>query len=49
MFLKEKNRAVNIHLLENWCRNIQVETERTHPEINMSANGGYFLIGTAVS
>ncbi|CAG7716144.1 unnamed protein product [Allacma fusca] len=48
MWLKEKNLAVNIHLAENWCRNIQVETERTHPEINMSGTGGYFLTGTAI-
>jgi hypothetical protein len=48
MWLKEKNVAINIHLAENWCRNIQVETERTHPEINMSSTGGYFLTGTAI-
>jgi hypothetical protein len=45
MWLKETNVGVNLSMVENWFRTIQVEVERTHPEINMSSNGGYLLSG----
>jgi len=47
-WIKETNAAVNLSISENWTRNIQVESERTHPEINMNSNGGYLLFGINV-
>ncbi|XP_021946779.1 tRNA (adenine(58)-N(1))-methyltransferase non-catalytic subunit TRM6 [Folsomia candida] len=47
-WVKESGFGVNIHIVDNWMRNIQVETDRTHPEITMSSSGGYILYGTYV-
>lgn len=46
VWAKEKGVGCNVHLVDNWFRNMQVETERTHPEINMSPSGGFLLFGT---
>ncbi|CAL8090341.1 unnamed protein product [Orchesella dallaii] len=48
VWVKEKGIGANVYLVDNWFRNIQVETERTHPEINMSPSGGYLLFGTYI-
>jgi tRNA (adenine-N(1)-)-methyltransferase non-catalytic subunit len=49
LWIKEKGLGVNMHIVDNWLRNIQVETDRTHPEINMSSSGGYILYGIYVN
>ena len=46
--LKDMRCAVNVELTETWCRNMQVLTDRSHPEIVMSATGGYLLRGIKV-
>ena len=46
--LKNMKCAVNVELTETWCRNMQVLTDRSHPEIVMSATGGYLLRGIKV-
>ena len=46
--LKDMKAAVNVELTETWCRNVQVLTDRSHPEIVMSATGGYLLRGIKV-
>ncbi len=45
---KENGLGANMHIFDNWMRNIQVEYLRTHPEISMSSSGGFFLCGTYV-
>lgn len=40
--------ATDLHIVSNFMRNYQVQQDRTHPEINMSGNGGYILLGTTV-
>ncbi|XP_057308812.1 tRNA (adenine(58)-N(1))-methyltransferase non-catalytic subunit TRM6-like [Hydractinia symbiolongicarpus] len=46
--LRDRKIAVNLELTETWLRNIQVLPKRTHPEIVMSATGGYILRGIKV-
>lgn len=46
VWVKDKGFGCNVHLVDNWFRNIQVAPERTHPEIQMSPSGGYLLFGT---
>ena len=37
--------GTNMHLCETWLRHYQVLPMRTHPEVNMSDDGGYILYG----
>lgn len=46
--LKDMKIAVHVELTESWYRNLQVLSNRTHPEIVMSATGGYLLRGIKV-
>ena len=46
--LKDMRVAVNVDLTETWFRNVQVLSDRSHPEIVMSATGGYLLRGIKV-
>lgn len=46
--LKDMKLVVNLELTETWYRNLQVLSNRTHPEIVMSATGGYILRGIKV-
>ena len=46
--LKDLKVAVNVDITETWYRNVQVLTDRSHPEIVMSATGGYILRGIKV-
>ena len=46
--LREKGQAVNLKLMEVWCRNYQVLPMRTHPEVMMSGSGGFILAGIHV-
>ena len=41
-----KNVAINLRLTDVWFREYQVLEGRTHPNMNMSQNGGYLLMGT---
>ena len=45
MMMKEQVSAANVNLSETWLRSYQVLPERTHPTVNMSGDGGYFLTG----
>ncbi|KAK7603757.1 hypothetical protein V9T40_003756 [Parthenolecanium corni] len=47
--LKQRQDVINIRLVENWLRSYQVLSDRTHPEINMLATGGYLLTGIIVT
>lgn len=46
--LRELNLATNIEITETFLRNIQVLPNRSHPEIVMSATGGYILRGIKI-
>jgi len=48
IILRELNLATNIEITETFLRNIQVLPNRSHPEIVMSATGGYILRGIKV-
>ena len=45
MMMKEQVSAANVNLSETWLRSYQVLPERTHPTVNMSGDGEYFLTG----
>ncbi len=40
------NIAINLRLTDSWFRKYQVLEGRTHPNMTMSQNGGYLLMGT---
>jgi len=46
--LKEMGEVAAMELTETWCRGVQVLPNRTHPDIVMSATGGYLLRGLKV-
>ena len=46
--IRDRNLAAGVCLSETWCRQIQVLTDRTHPDINMSGRSGYILRGIKV-
>jgi len=48
MWIKGNGCGVNMNIVDNWMRTIQVDVDRTHPEINMSSSSGYILYGTLV-
>jgi tRNA (adenine-N(1)-)-methyltransferase non-catalytic subunit len=41
-----RNIAINLRLTDTWFREYQVLEGRTHPNMHMSQNGGYILMGT---
>ncbi|KAL9181810.1 hypothetical protein ACHAXT_012153 [Thalassiosira profunda] len=41
-----RNIAINLRLTDTWFREYQVLEGRTHPNMTMSQNGGYILMGT---
>ncbi|KAL3786647.1 hypothetical protein HJC23_006843 [Cyclotella cryptica] len=41
-----RNIAINLRLTDTWFREYQVLEGRTHPNMTMSQNGGYLLMGT---
>lgn len=41
-----RNIAINLRLTDTWFREYQVLDGRTHPNMTMSQNGGYLLMGT---
>jgi tRNA (adenine-N(1)-)-methyltransferase non-catalytic subunit len=43
--LQKKNIAINLRLTDTWMREYQVLPGRTHPNMNMSQNGGFLLTG----
>jgi len=43
--LQEKRLAINLRLCDTWMREYQVLPGRTHPNMNMSQNGGFILTG----
>lgn len=44
--MQRRNIAINLRLSDTWFREYQVLEGRTHPNMNMSQNGGYILMGT---
>jgi len=43
--LQDKQLAINLRLTDTWMRDYQVLPGRTHPNMNMSMNGGFLLTG----
>ncbi len=43
--LQNQKLAINIRLSDTWMREYQVLPNRTHPNMNMSQNGGFILTG----
>mmetsp|Transcript_38914 Transcript_38914/g.44417 ORF Transcript_38914/g.44417 Transcript_38914/m.44417 type:complete len:498 (+) Transcript_38914:49-1542(+) len=43
--LQENNLAINLRLTDTWMREYQVLPGRTHPNMHMSQNGGFLLVG----
>ncbi|XP_014259112.1 tRNA (adenine(58)-N(1))-methyltransferase non-catalytic subunit TRM6 [Cimex lectularius] len=46
--LKKRKDVLALHIYENWLRTYQVLTDRTHPDVTMSSNGGHLLVATKV-
>ena len=44
--MQRRNIAINLRLTDTWFREYQVLEGRTHPNMMMSQNGGYILMGT---
>lgn len=44
--MQRRNIAINLRLTDTWFREYQVLDGRTHPNMSMSQNGGYVLMGT---
>ncbi|KAK3926536.1 tRNA (adenine(58)-N(1))-methyltransferase non-catalytic subunit TRM6 [Frankliniella fusca] len=40
--------VTNVRLTDTWLRHYQVESNRTHPLVNMTGSGGYLLTGVKV-
>ena len=40
--------VINVRLTDTWLRSYQVESNRTHPLVNMTGSGGYLLTGVVV-
>lgn len=47
--LRDMKIVTNLEITESWYRNLQVLSNRSHPEIVMSATGGYILRGIKIS
>jgi tRNA (adenine-N(1)-)-methyltransferase non-catalytic subunit len=43
--LQRRGLAINLKLSDTWMREYQVLPGRTHPNMNMSQNGGFLLVG----
>ena len=41
--LRDASLAINVHITETWCREIQVLENRTHPVTTISGRSGYVL------
>lgn len=48
MELRERSDVINLRLTDTWLRHYQVESNRTHPLVNMTGSGGYLLTGVVV-
>uniref|UniRef100_A0A0A9Z027 tRNA (adenine(58)-N(1))-methyltransferase non-catalytic subunit TRM6 n=2 Tax=Lygus hesperus TaxID=30085 RepID=A0A0A9Z027_LYGHE len=46
---KTRKDVIGLHIYENWLRSHQILTDRTHPDVTMSASGGHILVGTKVT
>jgi len=44
-FLQTHSLATQLHLQDTWFRPLQVLPNRTHPNMNMDATGGFLLYG----
>lgn len=43
--LQDEKLAINLRLSDTWMREYQILPNRTHPNMNMSQNGGFILTG----
>ena len=48
-YLKTSRLAIQLQLTETWNREIKVAPKVTHPQMTMSATGGYILTGIKVN
>lgn len=46
--LKSIGQVTGLRLTSNWLRHYQILPNRTHPDVNMSANGGFLLCGYTI-
>ncbi|KAJ1520664.1 hypothetical protein ONE63_003768 [Megalurothrips usitatus] len=46
--LMKNPNVINVRLTDTWLRYYQVESNRTHPLVNMTGSGGYLLTGVVV-
>lgn len=46
--LGKRSDIISLRLTDSWFRNYQVESNRTHPLVNMTGSGGYLLTGVVV-
>ncbi|XP_034234927.1 tRNA (adenine(58)-N(1))-methyltransferase non-catalytic subunit TRM6 [Thrips palmi] len=46
--LSQRSDLINLRLTDTWLRNYQIESDRTHPLVNMTGSGGYLLTGMVV-
>lgn len=46
--LKSSGDVTNLRITSNWLRMYQILPNRTHPDVNMSGNGGFLLTGYTV-
>lgn len=46
--LKATGEVTNLRITSNWLRMLQILPNRTHPDVNMSGNGGFLLTGYTV-
>lgn len=46
--LKTTGQVTGLRLTSNWLRHYQVLPNRTHPDVNMSANSGFLLCGYTI-
>ncbi len=47
--IQEKKLAINLRITDTWMREYQILPNRTHPNMNMSQNGGFILTGLKLS
>lgn len=47
--IQKQSLAINLRLTDTWMREYQILPNRTHPNMNMSQNGGFILTGVKLS
>lgn len=47
-YLQSEQMAINLRLINTWMREYQILPARTHPNMNMTQNGGFLLTGIKI-